>query len=70
VIYFLSYLDFIPNLNTMKAFFSTSLLILFAVANAADKNNFKDHLAEFQRGNHGVHEEVRMIGDTLIYADM
>jgi hypothetical protein len=63
----MSTLDFVPSFNTMKAFFSTALLVLFAVAvaNAADEDTtFKDRLAEFRSGNHGV-DEVRVMCDAL-----
>jgi hypothetical protein len=50
----------------MKVFFSASLLVLFAVANAADKDTLKDHLVEFRNENHGVNE-VRVICDASSY---
>jgi hypothetical protein len=54
----------------MKVFFSTSLLVLFAVANAADKDNFKDRfkdrLVDVRSGNHGA-SEVRMMYGALSY---
>jgi hypothetical protein len=51
----------------MKVFFFASLLVLFAVANAADKDTFtKDRLVEFRNENHGVNE-VRLMCDALSY---